>query len=607
MTGPEAADVQAAFCTTLVDEWARGGVADAVVAPGSRSTPIVLALDGEPRIRVHVVLDERSAGFVTLGLALGSGRPAVVATTSGTAAVELHPAVVEAAHASVPLIAVTADRPPELHEVGAPQTVRQADLYGPAVRWAVSPGVAERAAAASWRSLAARCVAEALTGPRGPGPVHCNLAFREPLLGAGTPVDIPPGRSNGAPWHTRATPAATEPPTGVIELLTAHAGGRGLIVAGAGAAGAGAARIGPVGAVGAAGTGVDPAIVVEAGRRLGWPVLADPRSGCRIPAQPVVGAADALLRVPEVAAWRPEVVLRLGAPWASKVLTQWLAALGPDVPQILVDPWGQWADPDRRVEQVVAAQPADVATALAGIAAVPDGSPIRGTVGPGWARQWADAERAAQQALSHLLGEGGPLALSEPGVARAVVAGLPDGGVLMVSSSMPVRDVEWYAQPRHQVDVVANRGANGIDGVLSTAVGVAVGSGAPVVALLGDLAFLYDAGALLGAVRRQLALTVVVVDNDGGGIFSFLYQSAALPAAQFERYWGTPQGADILAIAAAYGAEAMEVTDRSQLDRILGCARQPGVRVGVVRSDRAANVAAHDRLHGAVAAAVGRR
>jgi 2-succinyl-5-enolpyruvyl-6-hydroxy-3-cyclohexene-1-carboxylate synthase len=296
MTGREAADVQAAFCTVLVDEWARAGLTDAVVAPGSRSTPIVIALDAEPRIRIHVVLDERSAGFVALGLALASGRPAVVATTSGTAAVELHPAVVEASHAGVPLIAVTADRPPELHEVGAPQTVEQTGLFGQAVRWAASPGVAEWEACASWRSLGARGVAEAVSGPRGSGPVHYNLAFREPLLGTGARVATPPGRARAAPWHTRAGPSGGKAPTEVIELLAAYAGGKGLIVAGAGAAGG------------------DPATLVEAGRRLGWPVFADPRSGCRIPAEPVVGAADALLRIPEVAAWRPDVVLRLGAP-----------------------------------------------------------------------------------------------------------------------------------------------------------------------------------------------------------------------------------------------------------------------------------------------------
>ncbi len=350
MTDHAAADVQAAFCSVLVDEWARAGIADAVVAPGSRSTPIVIALDAEPRIRVHVVLDERSAGFLALGLALASGRPALVATTSGTAAVELHPAVVEAAHAGVPLIAVTADRPVELHEVGAPQTVEQTGLYAPALRWAVSPGVAEWAAAGTWRSLAARCVAESLSGPGGPGPVHCNLAFREPLLGDRDRVAVPPGRPDGAPWHARSV-----------------ASPRGRPQAGDGISGRPRRRAGPdrrrrgaLGGVPAAGrdgvwpagtsaVSADPDALVNAASRLGWPVFADPRSGCRIPAGPVVAAADALLRVPEVAAWRPDVVLRLGAPWASKVLGQWLAALGPEVPQVLVDPWGRWADPDRLV------------------------------------------------------------------------------------------------------------------------------------------------------------------------------------------------------------------------------------------------------------------
>jgi 2-succinyl-5-enolpyruvyl-6-hydroxy-3-cyclohexene-1-carboxylate synthase len=620
MTDP-AADVQAAFCAVLVDEWARAGVADAVVAPGSRSTPIVIAVDAEPRIRVHVVLDERSAGFVALGLGLASGRPALVATTSGTAAVELHPAVVEAAHAGVPLIAVTADRPAELHEVGAPQTVAQTGLYGPAVRWAVSPGVAEWAAAGSWRSLAARCVAESLTGPDGPGPVHCNLAFREPLLGDADLVAVPPGRPHGAPWHTRSGSPGGEVPGRVLDLLAAHAGGRGLIVAGAGALGSGRApgRDG-VPSAGGFGAGGDPGPLLDAAACLGWPVFADPRSGCRVPAGPVVATADALLRVPEVAAWRPDLVLRLGAPWASKVLAQWLAGLGPDVPQVLVDPWGGWADPDRRVGEVVAADPAQVARALAqagpadaaaasgrpGSVAAP-ARPDRQQAPPaGWGHQWAAAERTAQTTLSGLLGASGPFALSEPAVARSVVAGLPEGAVLFVSSSMPVRDVEWYAEPRRQVTVLANRGANGIDGVLSTAIGVAAGNGpaVPVVALVGDLAFLYDAAALLGATRRGLALTVIVVDNDGGGIFSFLSQATALPAGQFERYWGTPHGVDILAIAAAYGAEVIEVASRPQLDGVLARAGQPGLRVARVRSDRAANVAVHDRLHAAVADAV---
>jgi 2-succinyl-5-enolpyruvyl-6-hydroxy-3-cyclohexene-1-carboxylate synthase len=320
-----------------------------------------------------------------------------------------------------------------------------------------------------------------------------------------------------------------------------------------------------------------------------------------------VAAADALLRVPQVAAWRPDVVLRLGAPWASKVLAQWLAGLDPGVLQVLVDPWGWWADPDRRVGETVAAAGDSVAAAilarLGGLGRAPASAYW---IGDTWGGRWARAEQAAQKALGDLLDQGGPLELSEPGVARAVVGGLPEGGVLLVSSSMPVRDVEWYAAAREKVVVLSNRGANGIDGTVSTAIGVALASDRPVVGLAGDLAFLYDAGALVGAAGRDLALTLVVVDNDGGGIFSFLPQATGLPAAQFERYWGTPHGMDLLAVAAGYGVEGVEVRDRQGLEAVMAGADRRGVRVAVVRSDRAANVAVHDRLHAAVAAAIGR-
>lgn len=563
-------DRQASFCAALVDEWVRSGVTDAVVAPGSRSTPLVVAVAASS-LRTHVVLDERSAGFLALGIGLASGRPALVITTSGTAAVELHPAVVEASQACVPLLAITADRPPELHDVGAPQTVEQVGLYGSAPRWALSVDVAGLAAT-SWRSIGARSVAAAVAGPAGPGPVHLNMMFGEPLLGS--PTEVPPGRADGVPWHVVSRPAGGAPVpasvASVASLLERHAGGRGLVVAGGGG-------------------GVPPAILAAA-RQAGWPVFADPRSGCRLPGGGVVAAADALLRVPAVAAWRPDLVLRVGAPWASKVVGQWLAGLGSSTTQVLVDPWGRWLDPDRVADVVVAD---DVVPALLG---APSHS------GSAWAAQWERAEAAAQSAISSALGCAE--SLSEPAVARAVVAGVPDGGSLVVASSMPVRDVEWYGAPRDGVVVYANRGANGIDGVLSTAVGVAAGSGAPTVALVGDLAFQYDAGALLGATGRGLALTVVVVDNDGGGIFSFLPQAAALPADVFERYWGTPFGVDVGGVAAAYGAEVVPVGDRAALDSLLARSSSPGVRVGVVRTSREANVADHDAVHAAVAAAV---
>lgn len=561
---------QDTFAATLVDEWARAGLTDAVVAPGSRSTPLTAALAADGRLRLHLVLDERSAGFLALGIGLATGRPAPVVVTSGTAAVELHPAVVEAHQAGVPLLAVTADRPPELHRVGAPQTVVQAGLYGDAVRFAADPGVPEAAASAGWRSLAARVVAETVAHPAGPGPVHLNVSFRDPLLGP--PGPLPEGRDAGRPWHALGGRRLLAPPPEVVGELAAAAGGEGLVVAGAGAG--------------------DAAVVLA--EALGWPVLADARSGARVPHPLVVAAADALLRVPEVAAWQPAHVVRLGRPWASKVLNQWLAGLPGSTRQVLVDPTGSWPDPERTAALVAAADPLLLATAVRG---------VTGGAHPpsAWARRWQAAEAAAQAALeAGLEAEAGP---TEAGVARATVAAAPDGGWLVTSSSMPVRDVEWYGAGRAGLTVVANRGANGIDGVLSTALGVAVGSGAPTVALLGDLAFLYDIGALLGAPQRPAQLTVVVVDNDGGGIFSFLPQAAALPAERFERFWGTPHGRDLVALAAAYGVSSRRVEDLGTLRKLLADPA-PGVSVAVVPSERAANVAAHERLHAAVAAAV---
>jgi 2-succinyl-5-enolpyruvyl-6-hydroxy-3-cyclohexene-1-carboxylate synthase len=566
------ADVQAAFCRVLVDEWARAGVTDAVVAPGARSTPLVLALDRDDRIRTHVVLDERSAAYTALGLGLASGRPAAVVTTSGTASVEIHPAVVEAHHAGVPLIAATTDRPPELHQVGAPQTVEQEGLFAGVVRFATSPGVADLGAAPSWRSLASRCVAEAFAGPLGPGPVHINLAFREPFIGE--PIDLPVGRPGGRPWHAAARREPAAAPDHIVQLLRSHAGGRGLIVAGAG-------------------TTPDPGSLLGAARRLGWPVFADPRSGCRIPDSPVVAAADALLRIPAVAARHPSLVFHLGAPWASKVLGQWLVSLT-GATHVLADPWGRWADPDRLASHLTAADPGALLQEAAG---APAGEST-------WLRAWLAAEEAAQSTLDSHLGKRSVLAMSEPGLARSVVAAAPAGSRLMVSSSMPIRDVEWYAPPRRDLTVLSNRGANGIDGVLSTAIGAALSDGGPTIALLGDLAFLYDAGALLWATARPVALTIVVIDNSGGGIFSFLPQASALPAEQFERYWGTPHGIDLAEVARAYGADVVGVKDPDALEDLLTRAAEPGVRITVVESDRADNVAVHDRIHAAVEAAV---
>jgi 2-succinyl-5-enolpyruvyl-6-hydroxy-3-cyclohexene-1-carboxylate synthase len=568
--------VQATFCATLVDEWVRCGVTDVVVSPGSRSTPMALALAGNGSVAVHVHHDERSAGFVALGLGLASGRPAVVLTTSGTAAVELHPSVVEAHQAGVPMVVVTADRPPELRDVGAPQTVDQVHLFGRSVRWYAEPGVPVAATAPTWRSLAARAVAEATAGPLGPGPVHLDLAFREPLVGAAGP--LPEGRADGSPWHTVGGQRVALSRAGrerLAELLDAD---RGVIVAGAGSG--------------------DPKAVLALADATGWPVLADPRSGCRVDYPAVVRAFDAVLRHrPTAEALWPEVVLRLGAPPASKVLGQWLASSG--ARQVAVDAHGRWYDPDRTAAHVLHADPTAAVVALARLV----GGRSRTEE---WGGRWARAQGAAEGAFAAVLAAH-PEA-TEPGTARSVAAALPEGAVLVVSSSMPVRDLEWYGGAHPGVAVLANRGANGIDGVVSTAVGVALarrGSGAPTAVLVGDVALLHDSNALLGAVARGIDLTIVVVDNDGGGIFSFLPQAGSLPGDRFELLFGTPHGVDLPTLAAAHGLMTIEPAEAESVGSAVAASiATGGVRLVRVVTERAANVALHDDLHAAVGSAL---
>jgi 2-succinyl-5-enolpyruvyl-6-hydroxy-3-cyclohexene-1-carboxylate synthase len=561
---PAAADIQATFCATLVDEWVRAGLTDAVVCPGSRSTPLALALADHPGVRLHVHHDERSAGFLALGIGLAAGRPAAVLTTSGTAAAELHPAVVEADLAAVPLLACTADRPPELRDVGAPQAIDQVHLYGRAVRWFGDPGVPEAGGADRWRPLAARAYAAAAGGGGGrPGPVHVNLPFREPLVG--TPGLLPPARDTG-PWVRVAADRPAAAPPGLPPVP----GRRGLIVAGA--------------------APVDGDRVHAVAAALGWPVVAEPRSPAWRPAPTTVSYLDAVLRSPAAAAaLRPEVILRLGAPGSSRVVNEWLAGAG--AVEIVAGAPG-WSDPAGTAAWVVG----DAGAALDALARPAAAAPA------GWLAGWQAVAAAADEALAATCAAG-----SEPAVARAVAAALPAGARLVVSSSMPIRDVERYVPPRADLAVLANRGANGIDGVVSTALGVAVGGGGPTALLIGDLAFLHDSNGLLGVAGRPADLVVVVVDNDGGGIFSFLPQARTLPAARFETLFGTPHGLDLAALAAAYGVRTRVLEPAGDVrSAVADEAAVGGVAVVVVRTDRDANVDVHRRLDDAVAAAAER-
>ncbi len=548
--------VQGTFCATLVDEWMQNGVTDAVVCPGSRSTPMAVALAG--RLRTHVRLDERSAAFYALGLAMATRTPTVICTTSGTAAVELHPAVVEAHHARIPLIVCTCDRPPELQNVGASQTIDQIGLFTTSTRWSSDPGVPDDEQRSTWRPLAVRALAESMDGPDGPGPVHLNLAFREPLVGDAGPL---PDRSG--PHRT----GAAAPTFADVEPLR----GRGLIVAGAHATN-------------------NPSQLLALSEALGWPLLADPPSGCRVPG--TIAAADAIVRgdVP-----LPEAILLVGTPWLSKALSEYVVkAAGAKARVIGVDPFGRRTDPNRVMSEFHHVDPdAFVAGALR-TAEVSD---------PTWFELWHQLESRAQGAIEASLGED----LSEPQVARRLVrhAGQHDA-TLMVSASMPMRDLEWFAPalpvpPR----VFSNRGVNGIDGIVSTALGIAA-TGRRTIALMGDLAFLHDVSGLVNL--PELSCTFVVVDNGGGGIFSFLPQAGTLPDALFEQLFGTPPTSDLSKVAAGFGLEVHEVTGTADFDGAmkasLGAARPTPALIRVRVPDRSQNVAIHDAVNQAVRLAV---
>lgn len=541
MTGIGSANATA--CATLVDEWLRCGVGHAVIAPGSRSTPLAIALAEREELAVHIVHDERVAAFVALGLGL-DGVPAVLLCTSGTAAVNFHPAVVEAGLSEVPMIVCTADRPPELRGIGSPQTIDQVQLYGRSVRWFHDALPPDSASPAEWRPMAQRAFSSAAAGP-----IHLNLPFREPLVGEvgelpepiGPPLPVPRALASNGPLA-----AELDRQRGVIV-----AGGR---------------------------SGHDPAMVAALAERLGWPILADPSSGLRR-APNAVSCFDSLLRHRAFAdAHAPEVVVRVGRAPASKVLSQWTVRTGAPVVQI----GGPGViDPDRNV----------VAFATLG-----DLDGLTGAAGTPWMARWRHADERADRAIAGVIAETG---LTEPAVARTIADALPDDVDLVVASSMPVRDLEWYGGRRARAH--SNRGANGIDGVMSTALGRALG-GRATVALVGDIAFVHDSNVLAGLADRGADLRIVVVDNDGGGIFSFLPQATALPPQRFEQLFGTPHGTDIEALASAHGIPARTVTTREEL---VTSVTTPGPGVVRVSTDRAENVQIHDRLHAAVADALG--
>jgi 2-succinyl-5-enolpyruvyl-6-hydroxy-3-cyclohexene-1-carboxylate synthase len=557
----------------FVEELARCGVREAVTCPGSRNAPLLLTLQAEPRIRCLSVLDERSAGFAAIGMAKASGRPVVVTCTSGTAAANLMPAVAEAREGRVPLIVLTADRPPELRDVGAGQAIDQVKLFGAHAKWFVEVGNHDpgRESAVHHRGLACRAWATSRHGR--PGPVHLNFPLREPLAPVAEELDSAAwqGRSGGRPWVSVADPLPVVDPGAVAEL---------------------AARVGatPHGAI-VCGSSCEevagPATLLAA--LLGWPLLAEPTSGVRCGAHDrgaVVAHYDAYLRDAEWArAHAPDLVLRVGDAPTSKPLRAWLSA----APQVVVDRFASWHEPTRMAEWILpCSAPWLLSELVAGL-----GEPHSA---PGWLESWRAADALVPPALA---GAPDPF---EPKAYAALDGALEDGDQLWVASSMPIRDVEtFFPSTPARIRFLSNRGANGIDGVVSSALGARVATGARTVLLTGDLSLLHDLGGLVAARRQGVELTILCVNNDGGGIFDFLPLAAHADPSAYVEQVATPSGIDLAEVATLAGLRHLRA--RTPED-VRAAVREPGLVE--VRTDRVENVRLHREVFARVAAGLAR-
>jgi 2-succinyl-5-enolpyruvyl-6-hydroxy-3-cyclohexene-1-carboxylate synthase len=550
----------------FVDELVRSGMRAACTSPGSRSAPLALTLAREPRLRCFSHIDERSSGFFALGLAKASGLPVAVSCTSGTAAAELLPAAIEAHEARVPLLLLTADRPPELRENGAGQAIDQLKLYGGAAKWFFEVGTHEATPERlRWmRTLACRAFATTLEGR--PGLVHLNFPLREPLLPDGPLPGDDTARGEQRPYVQSAATARgpygsgrgfgerdrSSPATFASAILSEQVAKatRGVVIAGRDERRR-AESLSPLGRAAA-----------KFAAALGWPLLADPMSGARR-GDAAIAHYDAILRDERFAAsfdTQPDFVLRLGDLPVSKPLRAWLATLDP-ARQVALDPERAWQDPDSTLSDSFALDAAGSLDALAREMPRPNGD---------WLARWRGADELASEAIFGALRDSG---LSEPVVAAELGVLLPLDATLFVSSSMPVRDVETFWPVRDEPPrVLCNRGANGIDGVVSSAFGAAAASelrtaaedGGPVVLLIGDVALAYDIGALLAAKRLGLKLTIVLLNNGGGGIFDFL-PVAESPLARAIEPGGDTGNADK---AAARDTAASELVDAASGDDI---------------------------------------
>jgi 2-succinyl-5-enolpyruvyl-6-hydroxy-3-cyclohexene-1-carboxylate synthase len=574
----------------FVDELARAGVRHVCVSPGSRSTPLAMLVAEHPGVRLWMHYDERSAAFFGLGIARASREPVALVCTSGSAAANYFPALIEARYARVPLVVLTADRPPELRQNGAPQTIDQVKLYGDHAKWFFDLPLPEGTAEALRfvRTLAGRAAATARAAPA--GPVHLNLPFREPLVPVAGPTaaERDPvavgGRDDGAAYAS-VHDARRSPEPALLDRLAGELGGleRGLILCGP--------QDDPE---------LAPAVAALAAT-LGYPILADPLSGVRCGRHDrslVLDAYDAFLRDGAfVEATAPQVVLRFGAMPTSKPVLLYLQR-HPDARQIVVDGGAGWQEPTSLAATHVWADGARLGRGLVERIGASAGA------GSAWPRRWLAVDRAARSAIEGALAE-----IDEPFEGRvfAELAGLlPEGATLFAGNSMPVRDLDTFFPSRAEaVALLANRGTNGIDGVVSTALGASVVSNGPLVLVIGDLSLYHDMNGLLATRLHGLDATIVLLNNDGGGIFSFLPQASQ--AEHFELLFGTPHGLDFRPAVEMYGGRFERVTDWSAFRDALGRAlKASGLKVVELPTERGRNVELHRRIWPAVSAAIDR-
>ena len=578
----DSTNANTALASAFAEELARGGLRLAVISPGSRSTPLAVALWRQPEIEVAVIVDERSAGFFALGAAQASGEPVALLCTSGTALVNYHPAVVEADESAIPLLVLSADRPPELRGIGAGQTIDQIKTFGSSVRWFSEVGTheADDDGLLHYRSTACRALAKA-RGEVRPGPVHLNLPWREPLApvpveGAVTATDPLALEGRSERPLTAVTRVDLEPSAFLLDEVADHIRNAksGVIVAG---------------------RQLDPELrypLAHLAKDTGFPILADPTSQLRCGPHDrsrVVAAYDLLLRDERFASLvAPDLVLRFGEMPTSKPLRAWIAASGAD--QLIVDPYGGWNEPSNRAAAILRADPCELASGWAARLQREERSAPE---------QWIEAEKVAQAALDEAFEAEGEI--TEPALHRALGAAHQDGDLVYTSSSMPIRDQEAFLAPADTDALfLSNRGANGIDGLISSGIGAARASGRPTTIVTGDLGLLHDLGGLAALRDVSTPVRIVVIDNDGGGIFHFLPQEAALGSDEFETLLGTPRGVDVAKAAALFDLPHRRLESLAELPEALDA----GTGLIEVKTDRQDNVAAHRHLAGRVHAAL---